>query len=104
MWRRSSLFAALILGLAGIVAIGFIPGVGILFLGTACVVAIASWVPGQPVANRSFNIAVWFGALISIAGAAMIPLAGPIVGASVFVVGLVVSVLAAIWRWLVAVR
>ena len=87
-----------IFALTGVVSLGFIPGIGILLLCAACSVGFFGSAVGWRV-PRIPGIAVWVGMALSLLGIVVVATLEPSLGARILLVGVVVSIVAAVYQW-----
>jgi hypothetical protein len=89
--------------LAGVVSLGFIPGVGLLLFGGAFFV----WLFGVMMSRAAVRIAtggLWVGLALSLLGVVVIFVVGPDVGLGVLVGGLGLTAGIAVYQWLQTAR
>ena len=87
-----------IFAVAGVVSLGFIPGIGILLLCAACLVGFFGSAVGWRV-PRIAGVAVWVGMALSLLGIVVVVTVEPTLGTSILLAGVAVAIVAAVYQW-----
>jgi len=95
--------AVAIFAVAGVISLGFIPGVGILLLGAACVVGFLGFAVNWRI-PRIPGTGIWAGLVIALFGIPVIFLVEPISGVSILLGGIALAILSAVYQWFETVR